>query len=292
MIDFVRYRFVAILFSAVLVFGTIGLYFYKTSTRGYAFTYSIDFTGGTQVLLGFSQDVTMSDLKEVLAKNGWGNAAIREFSKKEYLVRVQDFSDQSLSLGDRIEAAVAKEMPNSGVVKKEVEAVGPGVGVQLKANSLKVLFFAILFMLLYIAWRFASLSYAAGAIVALCHDAFIMWAAFLIFDREISNNLVAAIVMILGYSINDTIVIFSQIRHGLKTMKGIPLKDVVNDSLNYTLRRTILTSISTALVVLSIYIFGGEVLNDFAFALLIGIVFGTYSSIFIASPVMMALRSE
>jgi len=292
MIDFFRYRFATLFFSVLVFAGAIGAYIHKRQTRGQAFKYSIDFTGGTQVLLGFQNEVSVTNLKDALEKGGWGNATVREFSKKEFLIRVQEFSKEAQGLGVRIKEVLQKNMPGNTITIREVEGVGPGVGGVLRYNSLMGLLIALALMLLYIGWRFGSFAFATGAVVALFHDAFIMLAVFLIFDREISVNLVAAIVMVLGYSINDTIVIFSRIRDNLKTMKGVPLKNIVNMSLNQTLRRTILTSISTALVVLSIFIFGGEALNDFAFALLIGIIFGTYSSIYIASPVMMLLHGE
>ena len=128
-----------------------------------------------------------------------------------------------------------------------------------------------------------------GAVAALFHDAVVMLAMFLFFDREISTNVICAILAVLGYSINDTIVIFSRIRENLKSMRGTPLRDIINASLNHTLKRTLLTSISTGLPVGVMLIFGGEALFDISFALLIGIVFGTYSSIYIASPIMMLL---
>ena len=243
-------------------------------------------------MLDFNNDVSTTEIKEALEKGGWGNATIREFSKKEFLIRIQEISSDAQGLSGRITEVLQKALPDNSITIQEIDAVGPDAQGALKHNSVLAFVIAVILMLLYIGWRFKSFSFAGGAVVALIHDALIMLIAFLIFDREISATLITAIVMVLGYSINDTIVIFSRIRDSLKTMSGVPLKDVVNMSLNQTLRRTILTSVSTALVVLSIFLFGGEALNDFAFALLIGIIFGTYSSIYIASPVMMLLHNK
>ena len=140
--------------------------------------------------------------------------------------------------------------------------------------------------------RFWSIAFATGAILALVHDALVMLAIFLFLDREISINFIAAVLTVLGYSINDTIVIFSQIREFMKKRRGVPLEQNVNDSLNYTLRRTMLTSISTGLPVLVMLFFGGDALQDFSLALLIGIIFGIYSSVYIASPMMMLLQPK
>lgn len=291
MIDFLKYRWLNAFMSLVLVSGTIGLYIYKQQVYGNAFTYSVDFAGGTQVLLNFSKPTTTIELKRALEKE-WTGITIREFSNKDYLVRVKEFSNDANNLAEDIRQTLETNMSDIAITVLESEAVGAGVGDALYANSRKALLYALAAMLFYIAWRFWSFAFACGAVIALFHDAFIMIAAFLVFNREVSVNLVAAILMVLGYSINDTIVIFSRIRDNLKTMQNASLYTIVNTSLNYTLRRTLLTSISTALVVVSMLIFGGEALNDFAFALLIGIIFGTYSSIYIASPVMMLLYKK
>ena len=290
MIDFLKYRYLTAICSLIMVVGTIGLYVYKLRTYGQAFTYSVDFTGGTQVLLSFTEEAHATDIRDALQKSGWTGVTLREFSNTEFLIRVKEFSNDVEGIAVKIQHALQKEMPTNTISIQESEAVGPGVGGTLRSNSIRALLFALVAMLTYIAIRFWSVAFACGAVVALFHDAFIMLAAFLLFNREISVNLIAAILMVLGYSINDTIVIFSRIRDRLIASPTAPLYDLVNASLNYTFRRTILTTFSTALVVGSMYLFGGEALNDFAFALLIGIVFGTYSSIYIASPVMMLLK--
>lgn len=290
MIDFLKYRYLAAFFSLIVIVGAVGVYFYKMRTYGYAFTYSVDFTGGTQVLLNFEKEVHEADIRNAIQKQKWTGVTLRKFSDTDFLIRVKEFSNDVEGIAIKIQGELQKKMPGNTISIQESEVVGPGVGKALRSNSIRALFFAVVALLIYIACRFWSIAFACGAVVALFHDAFIMLAAFLLFDREISVNLNTAILMVLGYSINDTIVIFSRVRDRLIASPDISLYNVVNASLNYTFRRTILTTVSTALVVGSMYLFGGEALNDFAFALLIGIVFGTYSSIYIASPVMMVLK--
>jgi preprotein translocase subunit SecF len=187
---------------------------------------------------------------------------------------------------------LAEQLPGYQVTIEQSDAVGSGVGESLRMKSFYAVLIALIAMLIYIAFTFWSWAYAIGAIVALFHDASVILLLFALFDFEISVNVIGAILAVLGYSINDTIVIFSQIRENRGTMGGSSLYDIVNVSLNQTLRRTILTSVSTAIPVSIMYFFGGEALKDFSFALLVGIIFGTYSSIYIASPIMMLLTPQ
>lgn len=292
MINFLKYRTVTALSSLGLIVAFGGVALYRQQTRGTVYSYSVDFTGGTQVLFGFDQEVDVSQVKQIITDNGWANASTREFGNNEILVRVKEFEGDMIGLGERMKTAVQEAMPDTKVSILQTESVGAGVGADLRGKSMWAMLVALLLMLGYIAMRFWSIAFAAGAIVALVHDALVMVAIFLFLDREISINFIAAVLTVLGYSINDTIVIFSQIREFMKKRKGVALDVVVNDSLNYTLRRTMLTSISTGLPVIVMLFFGGEALRDFSLALLIGIIFGTYSSVFIASPIMMLLQPK
>ena len=293
MLDVLKYRTVCALFSLVLISSFVGMYIYKEQTRGYAFSYSVDFDGGTEVLFKFDQSMSAAQLKSVLVDAGWAGPVIRKFSDQEVIVRVKDYSNDSQGLAEKMRQLVEKKYPENPVMVLKSEAVGPGVGADLRWKSIRAVIFALLAMLAYIAFRFWSFAFAFGAVVALFHDALIMLAVFLFLDRDISVNVIAAILAVIGYSINDTIVIFAQIRDNLKTGKRVgSLKEIVNESINHTLKRTILTSVSTALTVGSMFVLGGEALKDFSLALLVGIVFGTYSSIFIASPVMMLLHKD
>lgn len=293
MINFLKYRFVCGAFSLLFLLGSLGVYMYKWHTRGYTFVYSVDFTGGTQVLLKFDKPVSVCHLKDILEKNGWKNATTREFSApEEVLVRVSEFSNDAKGLAERMKTAVQTEIPDNPVSILQSEAVGPGVGETLRWRFFLAVVIALLAILVYIAVRFWSFSFAVGAVVGLIHDPLAILGIFLLFDIEISINVIGVILTVIGYSINDTIVIFSRIRDNLVKMKGSSLYEIVNVSINRTLRRSVLTVLATALSVLSMLFFGGEALRDFSLALLIGIVFGAYSSIYIASPVMMWLYKE
>jgi len=289
MFNFLRYRMLSLIFSLCAIGAFIGTYVYRERTRGYAFNYSVDFTGGSQVLLQFQNPVSANAVKQIVEGAGWPGAVMREFSDKELAVRVKEFSNDSVGLGEKIRKAIASDMPDNKVTILQTEGVGPGVGATLRAKSVKAVSIALVLMLFYIAWIFGSFAFAVGAVVALFHDTLIMLLSFLLLDREISMNLISALLVVLGYSINDTIVIFAQIRSNLKKMAGASLTEVVNLSLNQTLRRTLLTSVSTSLTVGSMFILGGEALRDLSLALLIGIIFGTYSSVYVAGPVMMLL---
>jgi preprotein translocase subunit SecF len=292
MINFLKYRKLTALSSLGLIvaFGAVAVY--RLQTRGSVYTYSVDFTGGTQVLFAFDETVDSAYIKQIIADNGWANSSTREFGKNEIMVRVSAFEGDTIGLGERMKVAIQQALPGNTVRILQTESVGAGVGADLRGKSARAIFVAMILMLLYIAMRFWSFAFAAGAIMALVHDAIIMLAIFLFLDREISINFIAAILTVLGYSINDTIVIFSQIREFMRKRKDQPLAETVNESLNYTLRRTMLTSISTGLPVMVMLVFGGEALRDFSLALLVGVIFGTYSSIYIASPIMMLLQPK
>lgn len=286
MINVLRYRWVSLIIPATIFLSAGVLFFYRIHTRGQAFSYSIDFTGGTQVLFRFNKPIMASEINKALS-NSWPNASIRKFEDNEYLVRVQEFSNDPQGTAHHMVSALNAAYPDYEITIMENESVGAGVGGELRDKFIKAVFIALFMMLLYIAVRFWSLSFAVGSVVALLHDAIIMLSFFLLFDREISINAIGAILAVIGYSINDTIVIFSQIRENINTLKRMPLYDIVNISLNQTMRRTLLTSFSTALTVIAILVLGGEALRSFALVLLVGIIFGTYSSVFIASPIVM-----
>lgn len=296
MIDFLKYRYICALFSVVVFATFIGTYVYKRSTRGYAFNYSVDFTGGSQILLKFASDVSDAQLKDILENKGWNNPVIRKFSQTETAVRLPVSEDETTDvkdLGEKVQEVITAALPESKPEVLAVDSVSGGLGAALRWQSLRAVLIALILMLLYIGWRFWSLSFGAGAVVALFHDAIVILTVFLLLDKEISINVIGAILAVLGYSVNDTIVIFAQIRDALKkSSKAISIEQIVNQSLNQTLRRTVLTSVSTALVVLSLIALGGETLRDLSLALLVGIIFGTYSSIYIASPVMLMLYKE
>ena len=287
-INFLRYRVSASLLSCVLI-GAGALAYVKHN----GFRYSVDFVGGTQVLVKFNKPVGSESLKQALVESGFKEATTREFSDVDALVRVKEFSNDVQGLGSAIKDGLEKHLASdTKVTILETNAVGPGVGSALRANSLWMVVLGLLAMLSYIAIRFWSLSYGMGAVVAIFHDALCILAVFLLLNKEISPNVVIAILTTLGYSINDTIVIYARIRENFVKEANKTAQEIVNLSLNQTLKRTLLTSISTGLTVGSLFVYGGESLRSLSLALLVGIVVGTYSSIFIASPVMLLLRDR
>lgn len=292
MIDFLKYRGLALGFFAALILGTIGIYFYKLKTRGTTFVYSVEFTGGTQALMNFKDPISPERISKILERTGWTGAAVREFSPTEILVRVKEYSNDPQGLAEKMRQVLNENLPANPAEIKSVDSVGPGVGADLRNSSILAILIALLLMLLYITIRFRSFAFALGALVALFHDALAILAIYLLFDLEISINVIAAILLILGYSINDTIVIFSRIRENMARLRGHSLYDIVNISINETLKRSIYTSFSTALVVIALIVFGGPAIQALSIPFLIGIIFGTYSSIFVASPIMLLFYKQ
>lgn len=286
MINFLKYRFVAITCSAAAIIFFAFLYFQKGGL-----SYSVEFTGGTQALFKFEKPVDSKKLLEGI-KQTWAGAVAREFSETQVLVRVQEHKGDVRGLADRMREQIQTLNPDNPVTIESSEVVGPGVGAELRWKSLMTILLALLLMMVYIVVRFWSIGYALGAAVALLHDAVMVLGVMLLLGRDISVGVIAAIIAVIGYSINDSIVIFSRMRENFKKMSNASVVEVVNTSLNQTFKRTLLTSFSTFLTVGAMFVLGGEVLRDFSLVLLLGIFFGTYSSIYIASPVMMLFHKK
>lgn len=288
MVDFIKYRTISFSIFALLIISFVGLYQYRGGFR-----YSIDFTGGTQVIVRFDQPVSVGQVRDVLKSSGnWKNIEASEFDKSDVRIRIPEISLESSGLGQQIKDTLEKALPDVHVEIRQSEQVSPSIENALMWNAAKAIFLALLAILLYIFLRF-RFSFAIGSIVALSHDTLVILTAFLLLNWEISLDVIAAILTVLAYSNNDTIVIFARIRERMrKHMAGQSMNEVANEAINSTLTRTLLTSFATALVVVSILIFGGSALRGLSFPLLLGIVFGTYSSIFIASPVMLLFYKD
>lgn len=291
-LDFLKYRYVSAAISVLMLASFFMVYAYKmyTTADGHTFNYSVDFTGGIQALYSFNKPVSGEHLVTILEKKGWPGSVTREFSSEEHLVRVKKESRDVAQEAEHIRNALQEGLGKEYTVSlQQTDSVGAASGATWRAKSLSAIFIALFLMLLYIALRFWSFAYAMGAIVSLFHDAVIVLLLFLIFDKEISMNVIGAILATLGYSINDTIVIFSRIRENTALMPGRSMYDIINISITETLSRTLLTTFATTLVVIALFAFGGDTLRDLSLALLVGIVFGIYSTIFIATPVLYAL---
>ena len=283
--NFLKYRVSSALFSLVIIAAGVAGFVAKGGFR-----YSVDFTGGTEVRIRFDKPENTPEIKKAV-HDTWQGTVYNVLAANEIIVRVQDSVEKVKGLDGKILATINEvSVDNPGTVML-VNSISNSVGQSLWSKFLKAIIISLVLLLLYITLSF-QFAFAVGAVVAIAHDALIILSAFVLLDKEISIEVIGAILATLGYSINDTIIIFSQIRKNLKKEKGKRLGEIVNLSLNQTLRRTILTSLATALVVGSQFVFGGEVIRDLSFALLLGIVFGTFSSIYIASSVMMLFSSE
>jgi preprotein translocase subunit SecF len=245
--------------------------------------YGIDFAGGTLVQLQFKNPPDIEVIRDGLKTIGLGDSTIQEFgSKKDILIRVEKSEEKLEAVGAMVRRSLSGEFNIEEITLERVEMVGPKVGRDLREKALLSILYAIIGIVIYISWRF-ELQYAIAAIIALIHDVLVTMGAFSIFDKEFTLVIVAAFLTIIGYSLNDTIVVFDRIRENLRRKGKLSTTDIINASINQTLSRTLLTSGTTLLVVVALFFFGGEIIHDFSFALLVGIFIGTYSSIFIAS---------
>ena len=245
--------------------------------------YGIDFAGGTLVQLQFKNPPDIEVIRDGLKTIGLGESTIQEFgSKKDILIRVERSEEKLEALGAMVKRSLSQKFNSDDITVERVEMVGPKVGRDLREKALLSILYAIIGIVIYISWRF-EFQYAIAAIIALIHDVLVTMGAFSILDKEFTLVIVAAFLTIIGYSLNDTIVVFDRIRENLRRKGKLSLSEIINSSINQTLSRTLLTSGTTLLVVLALFFFGGAIIHDFSFALLVGVFVGTYSSIFIAS---------
>ena len=281
-IDFMGKRRIAAILSVLLVIASI----VSLATRGLNF--GIDFTGGTLVEVGYPEAVELADLRGALADAGYDQAQVQYFgASSEVLIRIPPVAGkESVKLSEDVEAALRKQ--NAAVDLRRVEFVGPQVGEELTEQGGLAMIYALIGILIYIVVRF-QWRFAPGAVIALVHDVLITMGVFSFLQLDFDLTVLAALLAVIGYSLNDTIVVFDRIRENFrKVRKGLPV-DILNMSINQTISRTLMTSITTLLVLVSLFVFGGEVINAFALALIIGVIVGTYSSIFVASTTALAL---
>ncbi|EAI8237462.1 protein translocase subunit SecF [Campylobacter upsaliensis] len=278
--DFMKMRFAAISLSFILFFGSIFLLF----ERGLQF--GIDFSGGTLVQLRYENAAPIPQIREILSQSGqFQNLSVTEFgSAEEITIR---FLGSNENLGDDTGAYISSLLKNTGKFElRRVDVVGPKVGDELRNKGLMAIVISLVAILIYIAFRF-EWRFAIAAIISEIHDVVITLGAICLFKIDVNLDTLAAILTVLGYSLNDTIIIFDRIRDGIKTSKKNELAPIINESVSATLSRTILTSGLTIATVVILYFFGGSMIEGFSLALLVGLVAGTLSSIFVASPTLM-----
>lgn len=286
-IDFMGKFKIAMIFSVLLILAGVA----SIAMHG-GLKYGIDFEGGTLVQLKFPEAPAIDTIRSVLKDIGFADSTIQEFGSPDtILIRVERAEGELKEMGSRIKSALQEKNGFTGIIIERVEMVGPKVGKDLRMKALLSILYAIIGIVIYISWRF-EFQYAIAAIIALIHDVLVTMGAFSLFDKEFTLVVVAAFLTIIGYSLNDTIVIFDRIRENTRRKSKESLSDVINTSINQTLSRTLLTSGTTLLVVVALFFLGGEIIHDFSFALLVGVFIGTYSSIFIASVFLVYWESR
>ena len=333
-IDFIGKRKFAFLLSVVLIVVSLFSLAYHRGPR-----YGIDFAGGTLVQVKFSGSTSMDSVKSGLAEIGLKKSSVQQFGEtadNEYLIRLDTSNEANREFSREINDALQAATGIDTEIRR-VEMVGPQVGEDLREKALFAMFYALLFITIYISGRFElkwmlsgvmaaalagavyllglfdvsipflmtaalcvtivlfwflELKYAMGAIVALIHDVTITVGLFSIFDKEFTLPIIAALLTIIGYSLNDTIIVFDRIRENLRKHHKNPLIYIINRSINETLSRTILTSVTTLVVVVTLFVLGGGIIHDFAFALIVGVLVGTYSSVFVASPLLLIWQGQ
>ena len=286
--DFLSKRKIAIVISCVfLLIAISGL-----AIKG--LTYGIDFKGGTLIQIQFQEEPDLGTVRELFKKELKTAVNITTFGEKadnEVIITLSEESVRSQynKLGDLVHEILSTSFSDFEI--RRVQRVGSKVGDELRTKAVQAAFYVLIGILIYIGFRF-KVRYGIAAVVALFHDVLIVLGVFVFLEKEFTLTILAAILTIIGYSLNDTIVVFDRIRENVARFPKRPLEEVINLSVNESLSRTILTSVTTFFVVFALYAFGGDIIGDFAFAMLIGLLVGTYSSVFVASPVVLYFDPE
>ena len=285
-IDFLAWRRIALIFSSVFLILSIGSWLFKD------LNYGLDFTGGTLVELSYPDSANISEIRQTLVLCGFEGAQVANFgSSKEVLIKLP--GTVSDSLGSEIVSLLSSSSLDQEIDLRRIEYVGPQIGSELRDDGGTAMLIALAFMMLYIAFRFQSM-FAGAAVIALIHDVIVVIGIFSLIQIEFDLTVLAALLAVIGYSLNDTIVVSDRIRENLRSMESDSTHEIINTSLNQTLGRTLITSLTTLLVLFSLYSLGGELIKNFALALIFGVIVGTYSSIYIAANalIMMGLNKD
>jgi len=284
-IDFMSWRKIAL--SASIILATVSI----LSLSLKQLNYGLDFTGGSLVELHYPKEIEVANIRQSLSNAGYEGAQVALFgSTQDVLIKLP--GSVSDTLGAEI-IQVLRQESSEDIVLRRIEYVGPQIGSELRDDGGLAMLLALGLMMLYISFRFQS-RFAGAAVLALIHDVIIVLGIFSLFNLDFDLTVLAALLAVIGYSLNDTIVVSDRIRENLRIQRGSNTEEVINLSLNQMLSRTLITSMTTLLVLTSLYLFGGELIKNFALALILGVVVGTYSSIYIASNalVMMGLTSD
>jgi len=283
-IDFLGKKKFAFIFSGILA--AIGIIAIIHIATGQA-NLGIDFAGGTAIQLKFEKPVNLHDVRKALEKGGLRDFDLQDFpAVNKVLIRVKKTEKELGQLSEAITGIITQELPHNKYVIDSTTAIGPKVGGRLRMDAAKAIAMAIVGILIYIAFRF-KFNFAVGATVATFHDVLAVLGVFYLMGREINLILVTALLTIAGYSLTDTVVVFDRIRENMRRKIKEPVETVMNLSINEVLSRTIVTSLTVLVTSIALFFFGGEVIHDFALAMIIGVIIGTYSSIFVASPIVL-----
>ncbi len=282
-INFIGNRKIALIFSGILMIISIA----SLAVRGLQM--GIDFTGGTLIEVGYQKPADLIALRKTLDEAGFSDATVQNFgTAKDVLIRLKTHEGvSSADLSSNVLEAINKTTAEPASVRR-VEFVGPQVGDDLAEDGFLALLYSTIGILIYVAWRF-EWKFSLGAVIATFHDVIVTLGVFSVFGLEFDLTVLAAILALIGYSLNDTIVVYDRIRENFRDLRKKSTEEIMNISVNVTLSRTIMTSFTVILVLVSLFFLGGEVIHNFSIALLFGVIFGTYSSIFIASPMALIL---
>ncbi|HAS16815.1 MAG: protein-export membrane protein SecF [Nitrospirae bacterium GWA2_42_11] len=288
-VDFMGLKKYAFVFSGILsllgIIAVIGMFL------GYA-NIGIDFGGGTAVQVKFDKPVRIDTAREALSKNGIEDAELQEFPMdNKLLVRLKNVIAADEHAADKVISIFRQEFPDNNLVVDTSMEIGPTVGKKLQKNAITAVVLSMIGIIIYIAFRF-ELRFGIAAAIATFHDVLAVMGIFFILGKEMNLLIVTALLTLAGYSLTDTVVVFDRIREYLRLRRKDPIEVIINNGINHVLSRTIITSLTTALVLVALVIFGGEVIHDFSLALLIGVGIGTYSSIFVASPLLLLSKGK
>lgn len=288
-IDFMGKRKIALTVSGILVI--LGFVAIVQIARGGA-NLGIDFAGGTAVQIKFNRSVPLQDIRDVLARGGVNDFDLQDLpTENKILIRIKKGEETLGKMSNKIISILSQQFAESNVVVDSTTQIGPKVGARLRQDAMWAILAAIIGILIYITMRF-QFRFSVGATVATFHDVLAVLCIFYLTGKEINLILVSALLMIAGYSLTDTVVVFDRIRENLKFRGRKSTIEIVNQSLNEVLSRTLITSLTTFFAAFALYVLGGEVIHDFAFAIMLGIIIGTYSSIYVASPIVLLMGHE
>jgi preprotein translocase subunit SecF len=282
-IPFTSYRKIAVILSTAVNVAVLIMLFTKGPNLG------VDFAGGTTVQLKFQQKVAIPDIRRAFESINLGGAVIQDFGEpgsNEYLVRLDKTSVEIGALGEQIKKALSEKFGTGNFELRRIESVGPKVGEDLRFRGVMSVVAATIMMGIYIWFRF-ELRFGIGAVIALAHDILVTIGALLLANYEFDLTIIAALLTVVGYSVNDTVIVCDRIRENMRKIKRESLESIINTSINETLSRTIITTTTAIMVLVALFLLGGAVIRPFAFALLVGFFSGVYSTIFIASPVIL-----